>query len=129
MTAISVTNNTLTARDTIKAITATSSTSSEINVAEVFEFTPVKGADHCLIIATVANSHGTVAMSVAAGDFWRAIAVKTFNCVENATTAITLDTSKYLQDDGTISITATPASGKKLYTDHALSIEFIELPK
>ena len=46
---------------------------------------------------------------------------------EDGTTAVQIETGIFTKTNGTIEVVATPATGKKLLTDHALTVEVIEL--
>lgn len=125
--AIAAVLNKITALNTVTAVTSTPATSSVADTAEEFTITPTVGGERLSITCSAANSHGSVSLSVAAGDFWNApSAALTLTIPQNTTKTFTLDSSKYLQNDGTYAITATPASGKRLATDHAFQITVIE---
>jgi hypothetical protein len=127
--AIEVTNTSMLLFDTPYEVEVEDATSTAINTAETFEITPT-GADSDVVIImnNSAAGQGTVTYSVAAGDFFGAGEALT-GSIENATKdAIVLKGAKYKDEDGVISITVTPATGKKLLTDHAFSMEVIELP-
>lgn len=121
--AISVTNTLIAARNTKYEPTANAATADTANETQKFIITPTVGDDKTLIRISVGDTHGAVAYSVAAGDFWMGISALTGSAAQAKTSLITLETAKYLQSDGTIEITFTPASGKKLKTEHALSVE------
>jgi len=129
MTDIAVTTNTIAARGTKKVVTASPATSSVANAAEVFVFTPTRGADQCVVLASVANSHGSVTYSIAAGDFWAGDDAGTGSFAQNTMNALIIDTAQYLQSDGTIVITCTPAENKRMATDHVFTFYLIELSK
>lgn len=125
--AVTITNTTITAINTITTGTSNAATSSVIDATEVFTLTPTVPSKRIAIRISVANSHGTVAFSVAANPGYRGKAV-TFSVAQNTNKYIVLDSSEGLSATGTVVITATPASGKRLATDHALAIEVVELP-
>ena len=126
--AVTCTNMTL-VRDTVDTVEADAATADAANLAEVFTITPSKGQDKMVIEVAVANSHGTVACSLGAGsEFW-ASAAKTFNAVQNKTSIFHIsDIARFLTSASTILLTLTPASGKKLLTDHTATVAVIELP-
>lgn len=125
--AITATASKITALDTVATITAIPATSTVINTAETFEVTPSAPAEKVLIMCTAADSHGTVDLEVAAGDFHNASAVLELEVAQATTKGFILDPSKYLSDDGKYSIKATPATGKRLLTDHAFKMTVCEL--
>lgn len=111
------------------AITVTAATATGANGKETFTFTPAKGADKYLIlIDNVSDANGTVTFTVAAGDFWAApAAALAISVAQGVQSGVVLETAKYLQSDGTISIEAKPATGKILKTDHALTLTAVQL--
>lgn len=127
MADVTVTVNKITALNTITAVTASPATADTADLAQLFILTPTSPNEKLVIQCSVADTNGAVALSVAAGDFWNAPAsALSLSVAQNTTKTFTLDSSKYLQNDGTYQITATPASGKKLKTDHAFTMTVIE---
>ena len=123
-----VTNSTIAAFDTITTVTATAAVKDTDGLAEVFAITPTKAGHRCvLIIGGVGSAaDGDITFSVAAGDFWAGVAV-TGTVTKNTEKMIELETAKIMQNDGTISLTLTPAATDKLKTDHTAYVKFIEL--
>ena len=72
-------------------------------------------------------THGAVAWSIAAGDYWAAGSAKTGSVAQATTELIMLEGAKYKTQAGTIAITLTPASGKRLLTDHAAAVNCIQI--
>ena len=104
------------------------------DLAEVFTITPTKGMDKMIIEIAVANTNGTVACSLGAGGTYWASLAKTWNAVQNKTSIFHVsDIARFAKYVGTttkdtILLTLTPASGKKLLTDHTAVVKVIELP-
>lgn len=125
--AVSVTNTDVVTVNTEYAVTKNAATSTVIDATEVFTITPTKGVEKVLIfIEVTAGDQGAVAYSVAAGEFWAATSALTGSVAQGTTDVITLETAKYMAQAGTIAITFTPASGKRLLTDHALKVYVVE---
>ena len=126
--AVTVTNSTIAAFDTITTVTSNAATADVDGTAEVFTITPTKAGHSCvLIIGGVGSAaDGDITFSVAAGDFWASVAV-TGTVTKNTEKMIELETAKIMQNDGTIAVTLTPISTDKLLTDHAAYVKFIEL--
>lgn len=114
--------------NTVKVLAADAATETTANKAEAFTFTPTKAGRKILILVTVANTHGTVVCSLGAGsEFWASDA-QTFNAVQNKTSAFQIeDVARFLTSSDTIVLTLTPATDKKLLTDHAATVQVIEL--
>ena len=126
--AVASTNTTL-VRDTVSILAGDAATADVANTAEIFTITPTKGVDKMIIDVAVANTNGTVACSLGAGaGYWPSKAL-TWNAVQNKTSHMHVsDIARFLTTSGTILLTLTPASGKKLLTDHTAVVEVIELP-
>lgn len=125
--AVSTTNTTLVV-NTESVVTKNAATSSVIDEAEVFTITPTKAGYKVVISMEIGGTHGAVAWSIAAGGYWAASAAMTGSLAQATTESIVLEGAKYKSATGTIVITFTPASGKRLLTDHALTVSVIELP-
>jgi len=129
--AVASTNVTL-VRDTVNIGAGDAATADTADLAEVFTITPTKGMDKLIIEIAVANTNGTVAMSLGAGaQFWASGAL-TWNAVQNKTSIMHVsDIARFMVDTagvGTILLTLTPAAGKKLLTDHTAVVKVVELP-
>jgi hypothetical protein len=125
--AVSVTNSSMTDFNTITTGTANAATSSTINEAEVFTITPTRADHRCILEIYNGDTHGTVTYSIAAGGFPQSGAALTGSVAQATTRFIVLD-AKYKSAAGTYVITFTPASGKRLLTDHAMGMRVLELP-
>jgi hypothetical protein len=120
---IAVTNTSLAALNIGYPVTANAATATVANETQKFVITPNKRDDKTLVRITVGPTNGAVAFSIAAGDFWMGIAAQTGSVAQATSEVIEIESAKYMKSDGTIEITFTPASGKILLTDHALSVE------
>lgn len=120
---ISCSNVDIVKKNTVYLSAVNAATSSVADTAEEFVLTPTKNDDKTIVRVAVANTHGSVTLTVTAGDFWMGGTALTLTCVQNKTTIFQLESAKYLQSNGTYVITATPAGGKRLATDHAMTLE------
>ena len=119
--------NTALERDKGVEFTLNAATEDTVSKAEVFDYTPTGKPNKVCFGFQVANSNGTVKIKFAKSPGVFGVADLTIDAVENKTTCIQVEHGRYVQADGTFTITATPATGKKLLTDHALKIFAIEL--
>lgn len=126
--AVAVTNSNITAYNTITTITDNPATSSTIDQTEVFTITPTKPDGRVLIEIENGPTHGTITYSIAAGGFWAASSALTGSVAQDTKRGIVLESAKYKSQGGTIVITFTPASGKRLATDHAMKMRVTQLP-
>lgn len=106
--------------------TPTAATADTANLAEVFTLTPTK-TKYVVQIDNVSGSNGSVTFSLAAGTQWAATDALTGTILQGTSQVLEVDTAKYVGASGAMSLTVTPASGKKLLTDHALTIQAIQL--
>jgi len=126
--AVACTNMTL-VRNTVDTLVADAATANTNNTAEVFTITPTKGVDKMIILVAVANTHGTVACSLGAGAGYWPSKAQTFNAVQNVTSIFHVcDIARFLTTSGTVLLTLTPATDKKLQSEHAATVAVIELP-
>ena len=120
--------NTAVALNTVVAIPATvAATEDGTGTAQNMVITPTVADGQLVIRAKVADTNGAVALSVTAGDLWAATSALSLSCAQATDNIFILDAAKYVQSDGTIVITATPASGKKLKSDHAFVMSAFQL--
>lgn len=105
---------------------ATAATETTADKAEEFKYTPTGKANKVVFGIAVANSHGSVAVKFAKAPGVFGGADLTISAPENKTTVVQVEQGRFVQADGTFKITMTPATGKKLYTDHAATIYAIE---
>lgn len=127
MADITVSVNKVIAKDTVTAVTASPATEDVAGTAQIFNITPTKPNERMTITCSVANSHGSVTLTVAAGGFVNAPASALSLVIpQNTTKTFQLEPTKYLSSAGVYAITATPASGKQLTTNHAFTMTAIE---
>lgn len=126
--AVTVTNTNITDYDTEVAVTANAATSSVVDEVEVFTITPTKSGNHVAILLTNAAGHGAFTYSVPVGALWAGDTATAFtgSIAAGATEVVQLASGKHLNSDGKYAITLTPASGKRLLTDHAAVMEVLE---
>ena len=105
--------------------TPTTATADVANLAEEFTLTPT-GSKFIVQVDNVSGSNGSVTFSLAAGTMWAKTVALTGTILQGTSQVLEVDTAKYL-DGGDMALTITPASGKKLLTDHALTIQAIQL--
>lgn len=127
MADITVVNTSLSALNIGYPVTANAADVDSANGTQKFVITPNKRDDKTLVRITVGPTNGPVAFSIAAGDFWMGIAAQTGSVAQSTSEVIEIESAKHMKENGTIEITFTPASGKKLLTDHALSVEVYSL--
>jgi GTPase SAR1 family protein len=104
---------------------AAAATSSVADTAETFEF--VATGKPFIVEASVANTHGSVALALVAGDGWAGKTTTIGAAVQNKVTDFYVESGYGVNSDGKIEILATPASGKRLATDHVLTLRIIQL--
>lgn len=126
--AVTVTNSTISALNTITTITSNAATANTDALAEVFTITPTRAGNKLLVIigGTGSAADGNISYSFAAGDLHAAKAV-TGTVTKNTEKCIIVETAKVLGNDGKILLTLTPAATDKLLTDHAAYVKFIEM--
>jgi hypothetical protein len=126
--AVAVTNTLLTALNADQTLTMNAATSSVIDATEAFTITPTGKPNKTLIALYNGAGHGAITYSIAAGaNVFKAGAAKTGSIAAGATEVIQLDMGRYTSATGTIVCTLTPASGKRLLTDHASGMWVAEL--
>lgn len=130
--AVTVTNSTITAFNTVTATTRNLATADTDALAEVFTITPTAPDGKVIIVLDFDNLVATAAadadatFSIAAGDFWAGAAV-TGTITKSTKKIIQVETAKVLQNDGTILLTLTPGANDKLLSNHAAAVEVFEL--
>ena len=126
--AVAVTNSKIAALNADQTLTANVATSTTIDQAEVFTITPTGKPNKTAIIFVNGAGHGAYTYSIAAGaNVFKAGAAKTGSIAAGASEVIQLDLGRYTTATGTVLVTLTPASGKRLLSDHAASMSVIEL--
>lgn len=120
--AVAVTNTKIVKLQTEVVETANAATADVADLAEVFTVTPSTEGSKTMFRITVGPTNGAVAFSVAAGGQWGAATAYTGSVAQATSEVFVLDTARYMSAAQTLLITLTPASGKKLLTDHAASM-------
>lgn len=126
-----VTNSTIATFNTEVVLSKTDATSTVVDGTEVFTITPTKADEKVVVMIENGAGQGALSWSVAAGDYWAAKSAKTGSVADGATEVIVLEGAKYEKQDGTISVTLTPAAGKFLASGaggHAAKVAVIETP-
>lgn len=127
MANIAITNSRISALNADQALTFNASNEDTIDVAQKFVYTPT-GKDHKIVMGIqVGATHGTVTWSIGGGDGVFGTSAKAGSTAQATTDIIQFETGRYMKSNGTIEVTFTPASGKRLTTDHALKVFVIEL--
>ena len=127
--AVTVTNSKLLAMDSAISVVENAATATGANTAEAFTITLTKPGSHgCVIINNASSSDGTLTWSIAKGTGFGASVAKTGSVAQGVRQVITLDDARYKNASAAIVLTLTPATGKILLTDHAATVEVIELP-
>ena len=130
--AVTITNSTVVAFNTILAGTQNLATADTDALAEVFTYTPLAPDGKCIIEFDFSNKLATAAadsdatFSIAAGDLWAGAAI-TGTITKATKKAIQVENGKVMQDNGTILITLTPSATDKLLANHAANIVVYEL--
>ena len=126
--AVTVTNTLISALNAEQTFTANAATSTTIDEAEVFTITPTGKDNKMSIVMGNATGHGAFTFSIAAGAgvFSTGVAC-TGDVAAGALEVIQIETGKYMSAAGTVVVTLTPASGKRLLTDHAAVMYELEL--
>jgi hypothetical protein len=116
------------ALNTVKEYATTAATVDTADGKEVFDVTPSKSDGKVLIlIANTSALNGSLTASVAAGGFWAAGSALEVTVEQGKTKMLELESAKYLGTNGKYAVTLTPATGKKLKTDHTASVGCVEL--
>lgn len=112
-------------------VTPTAFTSdTSANDTETLIITPtVPGNWMILIINNVASDQGSLTVTCAKGDYWFAKAMDTVTILQNTDQAIVFQAAAHKdKDDNTIEFVVTPASGKKLVTNHGATWQCFQMP-
>ena len=126
--AVAVTEDVL-VRDTVSIPTANAATADTNNLAEEFTITPTQGVEKMLIIIDIANTHGTVVAKLMKGTYW-AKKDLSWDCAQNVCSVISVnDIARFMNASGNIVVELTPATDKKLTSEHAATMRVIELPQ
>jgi hypothetical protein len=124
---IAITNNKVAALNAFQTVTIMAADADTANLAQKFIYTPTGKDNKVAIFVSVADTHGAVATSIKAGAGVFGIAAKTDSVAQATTEFVQIETGRFMQADGTIEITLTPASGKTLASEHAAKLYVVEL--
>lgn len=125
--AVTITKTTISSLNVDQTLTANAATAEGANGTEVFTITPSKSGGKMALMFYNGAGHGAITYSIAAGDFFASTVAITGSIAAGAIEVLQVETAKVMQDDGTIAITLTPASGKILLTNHAAGMYALEL--
>lgn len=112
-------------------VTPTAFTSdTSVNDTETLIITPtVPGNRMILIINNVASDQGSLTVTCAKGDYFLGKAMGTVTILQNTDAAIIFQAAAHKdRGDNTIEFVVTPASGKKLVTNHAATWQCFQMP-
>lgn len=127
MAAIDITNTLIEKYNTATEFkAATAATETTADKAEVFKYTPTGKANKVIFGIAVAASNGAVKVKFTKAPGVFGGADLEISAAEGKTTVVQVEQGRFVQADGSFEITLTPATGKKLLTDHAASIYAIE---
>ncbi len=121
------TNTLIASLNTFQTVTKIVADADTANLVQKFIYTPTGRDNKIAIFLQVANTHGAVATSIKAGAGAFGLPAKTDSVAQNTTEVIQIETGRYMQADGTIELTLTPASGKKLASEHVATLYVVEL--
>lgn len=124
---MALTNTLIATLNTFQTVTKMVADADTANLAQNFIYTPTGKDNKISIFLSVANTHGAVATSIAGGVGAFGVAAKTDSVAQNTTEVIQIETGRYMQANGTIVITLTPANGKKLASEHVATLYVVEL--
>jgi hypothetical protein len=126
--AVAITNTLMAALNADQTLTYNAATVDTVNGTEVFTYTPTMNKQGKVLIGFVNGAgNGAFTYSIAKGNgVFQAAAALTGSIAAGATEVIQIEMGKYL-NAGTIAITLTPASGKKLLSEHAANMWVSEL--
>jgi len=130
MADVDITNVDVSALETMTELALDAATEDTIDTAQKFVITPdaYKQFERCAIVVKEANGAGNLSFSLAAGDYyWASGKALTGSVTSSKTMVMVVESAKYKNSDGKMELTLTPASGKKLKTDHGAEVGFIEL--
>lgn len=113
--------------NTAAEYTTTAATADTADLAEVFDLTMPKDGKCLLLINNVSALNGTVTWSLAAGEMWASTVALTGSIAQGKSYLLQVESAKYMKKTGKMALTITPASGKKLKTDHALTLQTVTL--
>ena len=113
------------------AVTMNPATVDTANGTEVFTITPTQGNHRlAIVIKNPSASNGSLVATIAKStEFWAATSDLTLTIEQGNSEVVYLDTARFTTASGTILVTLTPATGKKLLTDHTATMYVVQAPK
>ncbi len=127
MAAIAITNTLIGKYNTATEFkTATAATVDTADKTEEFTYTPTGKANKVIFGIAVAASNGAVKVKFTKSPGVFGGADLEISAAEGKTTVVQVEQGRFVQANGTFKITMTPATGKKLKTDHTATIYAIE---
>jgi len=127
MADIAITNSRIAELNAEQTLVFNAATETVKDTAQKFIYTPT-GKDNKIVLGFVNGAgHGAYTYSIAGGVGVFGLSAKTGSIADGATEIIQIETGRYMQGNGTIEITLTPADGKILATNHAAKMWAIEL--
>lgn len=127
MADMAIVNSKIATLNVKQALTLTAADVDSVNGTQKFVYTPTGKPSKVCFLVQVADTNGAVASSISAGTGVFGLAARTGSTAQATTGLIQIETGSHTIANGTIEITFTPATGKKLTTDHALKVAAIEL--
>ena len=127
MAAVTLTLAKVAAINTPVSMAVAAATETTADKAEAFELTFSGKTQHVALIFNNANSHGSYTYEIKAGDLAMATAVTGKIEQNKANEIVQIDTGRAIDKDKKITIELTPATGKKLATDHAATLRAVSL--
>lgn len=124
---IAITNSLITALNADQALSFNAADQDTIDAVQKFVYTPTGKDNRVCIGIQVGPTNGIVSWSIGSGTGVFGLPAKAGTTAQATTDIIQIETGRYMNADGKIVITFTPASGKKLKTDHALNVWVVEL--
>lgn len=121
-----VTNVQLKMNDAVE-MAYTAATADTADLAETFEFTPTRAQQKLVFAVNNASAlNGTLKAKFKSGAFFASIGDVEKDVAQGKVALFEIDTAKFKTATGKILVVLTPASGKKLKTDHTASIGLIQ---
>lgn len=122
--AVTVTNSNIAKFNVAVELTRNAATSSVIDATELFTITPNTADYKSVVIIENGTGHGSLTYSVAKGNLYGTLTNLTGTVEAGKSMVLELEGGKYLKD-GKFEVTLTPATGKRLLTDHAAKVAFV----
>jgi hypothetical protein len=121
-----IVNSKIAALNAATVLTKVAATSTVVDATEAFVYTPTGKDSKVFFEIENGPTHGTVAYSFSNGDGVFASGAVTGTVAQATTSIVQIETGIFTKTNGTIEVVFTPATGKRLATDHALKVAVIE---